>query len=66
MKTTVLQSSVTALDLMSIIGNLDVGESLFVTNDQTARNVLSNAPLFLSGRFNVEVFTDYPTMERIA
>jgi hypothetical protein len=41
MKTTFLRGRITARDLSSIIGNLNVGDDLFVTHWQTACNALS-------------------------
>ena len=53
MKTTILHGRITARDLSSIIGNLSVGDDLFVTNWQTAINALECLKDLPAWSFNV-------------
>lgn len=51
MKTIALHSRVTAKDLLSIMGSMDQGNCLFITNSQTARNALNCVNRWTDGRF---------------
>ncbi len=66
-KTTYLHSRITVNDLCSIMGNLSVGDDLFVTHWQTAANALTCLNYWPAESFHVTSHPGkYLLMERAA